>query len=512
METALEVLLEDGVIDEVLGRLKSGKEANISLVRRGDVVMAAKVYKDVAIRSFKNNADYKEGRKVRNSRSQRAMDSGSKFGRDAAEQAWKSAEADAMFKLVGSGVRIPMPIMFYEGVLLMDLVRDAEDRPAPRLIDVAITKEAAVGLYADLVAQIISMLCCDLIHGDLSPYNILAAAAGPTIIDFPQVISAVHSSRAEYFFLRDFDNIVAFVSGFDPSLAVHTADGRAIWRAYVSRDLTPEYVPPPPPPPRATRGPDRRSRPDDRSRPPPQQRRDGRGSPPPRFEHNRPQQQRSTQQTGGTPQVRADSRDPAHDVSTEQARPQDDYRADPPRPPPLATPPRDDSRGAPNGAPPSAPQPGRWDGRGPYQARPVSPAPQQNGGSHQGRSDTRGPQQSRGPQQNRGPSQGRNDSRGPQQGAGSQQPRRDPRAPRGYDGRGAQQQPDPRWPQPFDRQPQQPDTRPPQAPSAPRPPQLSRAAPPPRSEPRSYSSAPAPRADGARPGNGPRKRRPRRRG
>ena len=303
MENALEVLLEDGVIDEVLGRLKSGKEANISLVRRGDTVMAAKVYKDRATRSFKNNADYKEGRKVRNSRSQRAMESGSKFGRDAAEQAWKSAEADAMFKLVGTGVRIPTPIMFYEGVLLMDLVRDGEGHPAPRLIDVAITKEAAVGLYADLCAQIISMLCCDLIHGDLSPYNILAAADGPTIIDFPQVISAVHSSRAEYFFLRDFDNVVAFVSGFDPSLTVHTADGRAIWRAYVSRDLTPEFVPPPPPPPRATRGPDRRSRPDDRGRPP-QQRRDGRGAPPPRFEHNRPQPK------GGPHQPRSDQRAP----------------------------------------------------------------------------------------------------------------------------------------------------------------------------------------------------------
>lgn len=260
MTDELDVLLADGVIDEVLGRLKSGKEANISLVRRGDEVIAAKVYKDRSTRSFKNNSEYKEGRKVRNSRTQRAIDSGGRFGRDAAEQAWKSAEADALYKLVGSGVRVPEPLMFYEGVLLMDLVRDAEGRPAPRLIDVAIEREAAISIYADLVAQMISMLCCDLIHGDLSPYNILAAADGPTIIDFPQVVSAVHSSRAEYFFLRDFDNIVRFLAGFDPSLAVHTADGRAIWRAYVSRELTPQFVPPPPPPPRATRGPDRRSR------------------------------------------------------------------------------------------------------------------------------------------------------------------------------------------------------------------------------------------------------------
>ena len=268
MTEKLDLLIADGIIDEVLGRLKSGKEANISLVRRGTEVIAAKVYKDRSTRSFKNNADYKEGRKVRNSRTQRAIESGGRFGRDAAEQAWKSAEADALYKLVGSGVRVPEPVMFYEGVLLMDLVCDDEGRPAPRLVDVVIERDAAMGIYADLVAQMISMLCCDLIHGDLSPYNILAAADGPTIIDFPQVVSAVHSSRAEYFFLRDFDNIVRFLAGADPRLAVHTADGRAIWRAYVSRELTPQFVPPPPPPPRTTRGPDRRSRFDERGRRP----------------------------------------------------------------------------------------------------------------------------------------------------------------------------------------------------------------------------------------------------
>jgi RIO kinase 1 len=255
----LDVLLADGVIDEVLGRLKSGKEANISLVRRGDAVLAAKVYKDRSTRSFKNNADYKEGRKVRNTRTQRAMDSGGQFGRDAAEQAWKSAEADALYRLVGSGVHVPTPVMFYEGVLLMELVRGADGRPAPRMIDVGIESSAAIGVYADLVSQMIAMLCCDLIHGDLSPYNILAAADGPTIIDFPQVVSAVHSSRAEFFFLRDFDNVVRFVSSFDPALAIHRHDGRAIWRAYVGRELTRDFVPPPPPPPQPSRGrPDRR--------------------------------------------------------------------------------------------------------------------------------------------------------------------------------------------------------------------------------------------------------------
>src|SRR4051812_41403406 len=301
MTDQLDVLLADGVIDEVLGRLKSGKEANISLVRRGELVIAAKVYKDRSTRSFKNNADYKEGRKVRSSRTQRAIEGGSRFGRDAAEQAWKSAEADALSKLIGAGVRVPAPVMFYEGVLLMELVKDADGRPAPRLIDVAIERAAAIGVYADLVAQIITMLCCDLIHGDLSPYNILAAADGPTIIDFPQVVSAVHSSRAEYFFLRDFDNVVRFLAGFDPRLAAHAVDGRAIWRAYVSRELTPQFVPPrpaPAPPPRAGRGPDRRTRPDG---------------------YGRARDDGPAQRSGGRPAQQVNAR-PSHQAQPPQAR------------------------------------------------------------------------------------------------------------------------------------------------------------------------------------------------
>ncbi len=248
MADSLDTLLADGVIDEVLGRIKSGKEATISMVRRGDLVLAAKVYKDRETRSFKNNVQYKEGRKVRNTRTQRAMDSGGKFGRDAAEQAWKSAEADALFKLVDSGVRTPTPVMFYEGVLLMTLVLDHAGRPAPRLEEITLERDAVMGVYADLVVQLIALLCNDLVHGDLSPYNILLAEDGPTIIDFPQVISAAHNTRAEHFFLRDFDNVHSHLAAMDPALAIHRVDGRAIWQAYVRRDLTPQFVPPTPPP------------------------------------------------------------------------------------------------------------------------------------------------------------------------------------------------------------------------------------------------------------------------
>ena len=253
MRNNLDLLLADGIIDEVLGRLQSGKEADVFRVRYRGEVVAAKVYKDREQRSFKNNAAYKEGRKVRNSRTQRAMDKGSRFGRDEAEDAWKSAEANTLQLLHGHGVRVPTPVLFYDGVLLMQLLTDADGDDAPRLIDAPIAPEHAGALYRDLRRQIVGMLCCDLIHGDLSPYNVLLAAAGPTIIDFPQTISAAHNTQSERFFHRDFDNILRFFAGLDRRLHAHGGDAREIWRTYARRELTPDFAPsaaarPAPPP------------------------------------------------------------------------------------------------------------------------------------------------------------------------------------------------------------------------------------------------------------------------
>ncbi len=189
---SLEQLLEDGVVDEVLSRLKSGKEADVWLVRYRDEMLCAKVYKDHNFRSFKNNVGYREGRAVRNTRTQRAMDRGSRFGQAAAE---------------------------------------------------ALTAEQAAQAYADLRGQAVRMLCCDLIHGDLSPYNVLLGAEGPTIIDFPQVVSAAQNSSAEMFFARDVENLRRFFAGFAPELAARTGDAGEIWRAYVRRELAPDFVP-----------------------------------------------------------------------------------------------------------------------------------------------------------------------------------------------------------------------------------------------------------------------------
>jgi len=243
MGSGLEHLLAEGVITEVLARLQSGKEAEVYVVRFGGNVVAAKVYKDRATRSFKNNSAYKEGRTVRNSRSQRAINRGSSFGKAAAEDAWKTAEADALYKLHAADVRVPTPVLYLDGVLLMELVLDADGNAARRLIDTDLTVGQANAAYHDMVAQLVRILSCDLIHGDLSPYNVLWGAMGPVVIDFPQIVSASHNSASEQFFLRDADNILGHFARIDRSLMSRRGDPNEIWQAYRRRELTPDFRP-----------------------------------------------------------------------------------------------------------------------------------------------------------------------------------------------------------------------------------------------------------------------------
>jgi RIO kinase 1 len=241
--TGLQQLVDEGVIDDVLQQIKSGKEADVFLVRKGETLLAAKVYKARNERNFKNNAGYLEGRNTRSSRDARAMAKGSRYGRDKAEQAWKSAEVDALYKLHAAGVRVPTPDIFYEGVLLMSLVIDAEGNAAPRMSDVQLTAEQAATLYPELLRQVTIMLSCDLIHGDLSAFNILLAHDGPTVIDLPQVISAAANPQAEMFFRRDVRNLHQFLAQFAPALTLHPDGGADIWKRYSKTELFAGYVP-----------------------------------------------------------------------------------------------------------------------------------------------------------------------------------------------------------------------------------------------------------------------------
>ena len=224
-------LVEEGLIDEVISQLMSGKEATVYVVRSGDSIRCAKVYKDAKQRSFRQAASYREGRKVKNSRQQRAMEKGSRYGREVQEQAWQNAEVDALFQLANAGVRVPQPFICTDGVLLMELVTDADGNVAPRLNDVDMTEARALELHAQLVGEVVRMLCAGMIHGDLSEYNILLAADGPVIIDLPQAVDAAGNLEAPAMLERDVDNLATYFGQFAPGL-LKTSYGKEIWALY----------------------------------------------------------------------------------------------------------------------------------------------------------------------------------------------------------------------------------------------------------------------------------------
>lgn len=236
---ALQVLIDDGVIDEVLRPLKSGKEAAVYVVRSGDDVRCAKVYKDMAQRSFQKRVQYQEGRKSRGSREARAMGKATNFGRKQQEVAWKNAEVDALYQLRDAGVRVPQPYGYFHGVLVMELVTDAEGFSAPRLGEVTLPAEQAREFHAILVQQVQLMLCCGLIHGDLSAYNVLVGPDGPVVIDFPQVVSAAGNNNARTMLLRDVNNLTATLGRFAPEL-LDTWYGEEMWAMFEAGELRPD--------------------------------------------------------------------------------------------------------------------------------------------------------------------------------------------------------------------------------------------------------------------------------
>jgi RIO kinase 1 len=234
-------LVEDGLVDEVIRQLMSGKEATVYVVRCGDDIRCAKVYKEANKRAFRQSTDYTEGRKVKNSRRARAMEKGSNYGRKAQEEDWQNAEVDALYRLAAAGVRVPKPYNFHEGVLLMELVTDSEGNAAPRLNDLALSSELSRDYHRILIAQVVRMLCAGIIHGDLSEYNVLVDSEGPVIIDLPQAINASANNQACQLLLRDVQNLAAYFGQFAPELL--TIDyGNEIWALYQSSQLTPESV------------------------------------------------------------------------------------------------------------------------------------------------------------------------------------------------------------------------------------------------------------------------------
>jgi len=235
----LQPLLEDGIVDAVLRQLKSGKEACVYIVRCGSEIRCAKVYKDMAQRSFQQRTVYQEGRKTRGSRDARAMSKSTRYGRKEQEAAWKNAEVDALYQLTAANVRVPQPFGCFNGVLLMELVTDSGGDPAPRLGEVQLAPELALEYHQFLIQQVVRMLCSGLVHGDLSEFNVLVGSTGPVIIDLPQAINAAGNNNAFAMLERDVCNITATLGRFAPQLLI-TQYAEEIWALFEEGTLQPD--------------------------------------------------------------------------------------------------------------------------------------------------------------------------------------------------------------------------------------------------------------------------------
>jgi RIO kinase 1 len=233
----IQPLVDDGLVDEVISQLMSGKEATVFMVRSGDEIRCAKVYKEANKRSFKKAAQYQEGRKSRNSRRARAMEKGSKYGRNQQEQAWQNAEVEALYTLAEAGVRVPQPFGCFDGVLLMELITDEAGDVAPRLNDVVMSKEQAIEDHQLVMNYIVRMLCAGVVHGDLSEFNVLVDEYGPVIIDLPQAVDASANNNAKAMLIRDVDNMTHYYGQFAPELLL-SKYAQEMWALYESGELT----------------------------------------------------------------------------------------------------------------------------------------------------------------------------------------------------------------------------------------------------------------------------------
>lgn len=235
----LQSLADDGLIDEVISQLMSGKEAQVYVVSSHGEICCAKVFKEAKQRSFKQAVEYQEGRKVRNSRRARAMSKKTRYGQKEQEDAWLNAEVDALYRLADAGVRVPKPRGFIDGVLLMEMIADADGHAAPRLDDVTLTPDQARRYYDKIIRDVVRMLSAGLIHGDLSEFNVLLAPDGPVIIDLPQAVNAAGNNSAERLFERDVDNMRRYFGRFAPELLT-TDYGKEIWALYEAGNLHPD--------------------------------------------------------------------------------------------------------------------------------------------------------------------------------------------------------------------------------------------------------------------------------
>jgi RIO kinase 1 len=217
LETALEPFFDDGLITDILYQVKSGKEATVFCCRGGAnfdyQVVAAKVYKARDFRGFRNDAIYQEGRVILDKRAARAVAKRTGFGGQVRSAMWSGHEWGTLRTLRAAGADVPTPLAQSAGAILMEFIGDAE-AAAPSLKSVDLSRKAAEAACARLLDNIQLWLAYDIVHGDLSPFNVLYHADRPVVIDFPQAVDPRVNGNAFTLLHRDIENLTRHFAKF----------------------------------------------------------------------------------------------------------------------------------------------------------------------------------------------------------------------------------------------------------------------------------------------------------
>ena len=205
------VATSHAAIDTDLGVFKTGKEADVSLIRRthGDssVLLAAKQYRDAQHRMFHRDAGYLEGRRMRRTRENRAIATRTTFGRELIAGQWAAAEFAVLSRLWLAGAAVPYPVQLFGTQLMMEFIGDAQGVAAPRLAQLRFSADEAAALFTQTRDVLGRLADAGYTHGDLSPYNVLVHEGKLVLIDLPQAIDLVGNPQGFTFLRRDCDNI-----------------------------------------------------------------------------------------------------------------------------------------------------------------------------------------------------------------------------------------------------------------------------------------------------------------
>jgi RIO kinase 1 len=207
------LVTELAAVDTELGIVKTGKEADVFLLRRAvpqtdrSCLLAAKRYRSAEHRMFHRDSGYLEGRRTRESRVNRAMSSRSAFGRQAIAGQWAAAEFSALARLYAAGAPVPYPAQVLGTELLLEFIGSADGIAAPRLAETRPGPAELAGLWDQLVRALVALARDGLAHGDLSAYNLLVHDERLVMIDLPQVVDVIANPRGSFFLTRDAENI-----------------------------------------------------------------------------------------------------------------------------------------------------------------------------------------------------------------------------------------------------------------------------------------------------------------